>query len=347
MSVHDLPPARKLRRLGLYAPFVLLAVAFVAWSGVWFWARDAAQKRMDAAVADLARAGYPVTWKTREVGGYPFRMDITLTEVTASEPSGWSLQAPRIEGEAQMHAIESWLIAAPEGLTFVRPVGGPVVVKGDLVRASLTNLEKRPPSLSFEGVKLTFTPQPGAQPFALSSAGRVEFHLRAGPDDEGGVFATVENGKAQLSGLAGRIAGDKPIALVWNSTLSKMSAFQGRDWPSAVRNWSAAGGKMTVRNAGVTAGEAVLGVNSGTLGVGADGRLSGALDVSLRQAPRALAVMGSNGAMAPEAAQAAAAVAQAREQPGGGAHATITFQAGQTTLGPVAVGPAPKVYDGR
>jgi hypothetical protein len=175
----------------------------------------------------------------------------------------------------------------------------------------------------------------------------VEFHLRAGPDDEGGVFATLDNGKAQLSGLAGRIAGDKSIAIVWNSTLSKMSAFQGRDWPSAIRNWTGAGGKMTVRNAGVTAGETVLGVNSGTLGVGGDGRLTGALDVSLRQAPRALAVMGSNGAMAPEAAQAAAAVAQAREQPGGGAHATITFQAGQTTLGPVAVGPAPKVYDAR
>jgi hypothetical protein len=347
MSLPDPRPGRKLSRLGLYGPFILLGVAAVAWTGAWFWARGEAQTRMDAAVAGLAQAGYPITWKTREVGGYPFRMDITLTEVSARAPSGWALQAPRIEGEAPMHALGSWLIAAPAGVTFVRPVGGPVAVKGDFIRASLTHMERRPPNLSFEGIKLTFTPQPGAQPFALSSAGRVELHLRAGPDDEGGVFASLDNGRAQLTGLAGRIAGDKPISAVWNSTLSKMSTFQGRDWASAVRHWSDAGGKVTVRNAGVTAGEAVLGVNSGTLAVGTDGRLSGALDVSLRQAPRALGVLGQGGVVSPEAAQAAGAVAQAREQAGGAAQASINFQAGQTTLGPVAIGPAPKVYDVR
>ncbi|MGI9170166.1 MAG: DUF2125 domain-containing protein, partial [Caulobacteraceae bacterium] len=43
-----------------------------------------------------------------------------------------------------------------------------------------------------------------------------------------------------------------------------------------------------------------------------------------------------------EAAGAAAAVIGAR----GGPAATVTldFQAGQTTLGPAAIGPAPKVY---
>ena len=347
MSLHDLPPTRKPSRLGLYAPFVLLLIAIVAWSGLWFWARGEAQARMDAAVADLQRAGYAVTWKDRVLGGYPFRMDVTLTDFSAREPSGWALQAPRLEAEAYVHAPGHWMLAAPEGLTFVRPKGGPVQVRATNLRASLKDLDKRPSSFSFQAVKPTFEPQPGAQPFALASADLVEFHLRPGPDDEGGVFLDLKNGKARLSGLFARIAGDKPISMNWNATLSKMSAFTGATWPDAVRNWTAAGGRMTVRNAGITAGEALIGARAGALSVGSDGRLTGALDVTLRQAPRALGVLGDEGVIPQPNAEAAMAVARARQGPGDAATATITFQAGQTTLGPVAIGPAPKVYEVR
>jgi hypothetical protein len=347
MSLPDTTPPRKRLRLGLWLPFVALGVLIAGWSGGWVWARGQTAARMDGAVQALGRAGYEVSWARRQIGGYPFRMDVTLTDAHVREPSGWALEAPRIEGEAFMHAITSWLIAAPDGITFVRPLGGPVAVKGQVIRASLTHPNARPPSFSFEGVKLVFTPQPGAQPFALTTADRVELHLRAGPDDEGGVFVRVDNGKAGLSGLFARVAGGKPISIVWNSTLSKMSAFAGHDWPAAVRHWSDAGGRMTVRQAGVTAGDAVIGANSGTLGAGADGRLTGALQVTLRQAPRGLAALGETGVIAPESAQAATVVAQARQGAGDTAEATINFQAGRTTLGPVALGPAPKVYDPR
>ena len=347
MSVHDPSPPRKPRRLGLYLPFVVLALAVAAWSGVWVWARGQTQTRMDAAAADLAKAGYQLTWKDRVVGGYPFRMDVTLTDARLREPSGWALEAPRIEGEAFMHAPTHWLIAAPDGITFVRPIGGPVAVKGQLIRASLSHPDAHPPSFSFEGVKLTFAPQPGAQPFALTAADRVEFHLRAGPEDQGGVFARVDNGNARLSGLLARVAGDKPVSIVWNSTLSKMSAFTGPDWPSAVRRWAEAGGSMTVRQAGITAGDAVVGSNSGSLGVGRDGRLTGVLDVTLRQAPRTLGALGDEGVIDQEAVRAATAVTEARQGGGDAARATLNFQAGRTTLGPVALGDAPKIYQPR
>ena len=347
MSLHDLPSPRKPSRIGLYAPFILLVIAIIGWSGFWFWARGEAQARIDAGVADLQRAGYAVTWKERTLGGYPFRMDVTFTDFSARDPSGWALTTPLLEAEAFMHAPGHWMLATPQGLTFVRPVGGPVQVKAVNLRASLTNLDKRPPSFSFQGVKPTFEPAPGAQPFALASADLVEFHLRPGPDDEGGVFVEVKNGKARLSGLLGRIAGDKPVSLTWNSTLSKMSAFGGPTWPEAVRRWTAAGGRMNVRSAGLTAGDALIGAKSGALSVGSDGRLNGALDVTLRQAPRALGVMADTGVIPQPNAEAARAVAQARQGAGEAATATITFQAGQTTLGPVAIGPAPKVYEVR
>jgi hypothetical protein len=347
MSLPDPQPPRKLLRLGLWLPFVALGLLIVGWSAAWFWARGQVATRMDAAVEAAGRAGYQIAWKDRAIAGYPFRLDVNLTEARIREPSGWALEAPRLDGEAFMHAPTHWLLAAPDGLTFVRPVGGPVVVKGQGLRASLTHLTAHPPSFSFEGVKLTFAPAPGAQPFALTSADRVEIHLRAGPNDEGGVFTMLEGGKAQLSGLFARIAGGKPVAIVWNSTLSKISALSGASWPDAVRHWSDAGGRMTVRNAGLTAGDAVIGVTSGTLGVAADGRASGSLAVTLRQAPRGLAALSDTGVIPPESAEAATAVTQARQGAGDVAQATIVFQAGRTTLGPVALGAAPRIYGPR
>jgi hypothetical protein len=156
----------------------------------------------------------------------------------------------------------------------------------------------------------------------------------------------VKNGKAQLSGMLGRVAGEKPVSIEWDGRISAIDAFRGPDWPDAVRNWTTAGGRMSVKRGGLTAGDALVGVNSGNLGVGSDGRLTGVLDVSLRQAPRALGVMGASGALPLDRAVAATAVAEARTS-GDLARATLNFEAGQTTLGPVALAPSPKVYDRR
>lgn len=345
MSLPDPSAARKPNRWPLYAPFLILLAAAMAWSGVWVWERGRALTALDAAQASWRTAGYQLAWKSRSIGGYPFRLDVSLTDVSLREPSGWALLAPRIEAEAFAYAPTHWLIAATEGLTFLRPRGGAVSVSGDLIRASLSNPDALPPSLSFEGVKLHFQTPTGARPFGLTTADRVEFHLRAGPDDEGGVFATVTNGKARPSSLFGRIAGDRPVSLDWNATTSKMSGFGGRDWAEGVRRWTAGGGRMTVRKGSLTLGEARIAVNSGTLSAGADGRLTGALDVSLRQAPRVLGALEDDGVIAPETAQGAKVVIQAGQSGQGDiAHATINFLAGRTTLGPVAVGPAPPIY---
>lgn len=350
MSVPDPTPPRKVSRLGVYIPFALLTLFIVVWSAGWVWARGQVLSRMDAAAAALRTAGYDVAWNDRRIGGYPFRLNVGLNEVRLADRSGWALEAPRIEAQAFLHAPTTWVIAAPQTLTFVRPNGGPVQIRGKLIRASLSHLTTWPANLSFEGVGLTFEPLAGAQPFGLTAAERVEFHIRRAPKevgDEAGVWLMVKGGKARLSGLLGRIAAEKPIAVEWDGRLSKIDAFRGRSWADAVRAWTAAGGRMTVKRAGLTAGDAVVGASGGTLRVDSTGRVAGVLDVSLRQAPRALEAMGAAGTITRDQAEVATAVTTARQESDAVARATINFEAGQTTLGPVALAPAPKVYEAR
>lgn len=340
----DPGPARKPSRFWLYAPFVLAGLAAAAWTGFWFYASGETARRMDLAADRFRAAGYDIAWSKRTIDGYPFRLDVTLQDARLREPSGWGLDTPRLEAEAYMHALTHWVFATPHGLTFVRPVGGPVEVTGKTLHASLHDVGRVPPSFSFEGVGLTFTPAPGAQPFALAAADRVEFHLRPGPDSQGAVLFKLEGGQARLSGLFARMAQGKPISMVWDSLVTRTGAFHGRDWAEAARAWSQGGGQIQVRQAGLTAGEALVGAQSGTLGVDSDGRLAGSLDVSLRQAPRALDAMAKAGAITPDTALAATAVAQARQDQPDLARASLTFQAGRATLGPVAIGPAPRLF---
>ncbi len=168
MSVPDTKPARKPRRLGLVLPFALLILAIVVWSGFWFWTRIQTGDRMDQAAEALRSAGYEVSWETRSIGGYPFRLNVTLTEAQIREPSGWAIATPRLESEAFMHALDHWVFAAPDGLTFTRPQSGSVQVSGRVLRASLGDTDRKPPSFDFQGLDVIFAPGPGAQPFALS-----------------------------------------------------------------------------------------------------------------------------------------------------------------------------------
>ncbi len=343
MTLPDPQSPRKVRRRGLYAPYLIALVLAAGWSGAWFWVRAKAEREMDAGRERLVAAGYPVSWQSRRIDGFPFRLDLHLTGFRLGEPSGWAIAIPRLEAEAYAYSPDHWMLVAPDGVTFTRPRDGGVAVQARVLRASLSHLTEYPPRLSVEGGDLTFAAAPGARPYFITAAKGLNLHLKAGPNDQGAVYVGLDQANAQLSGLMARIAQGKPIAITADAIFSKAGQFQGRDWPSAVQGWSAAGGAFQVRQLTVAAGESILDARSGMLSVDPDGRVRGSLKATLRQAPKALDAMGRSGAITEKAADSAASIAQGAQQ-GDVANVTLDFRDGQTTLGPVSVGPAPKVY---
>jgi hypothetical protein len=322
---------------------VALAAVGLAWSLGWLWLAGQVTGHMDAASRAWASQGGELSWDSRRIYGFPFRIDVDLTNARARGASGSGLSIPVLQTEAFVFAPTHWVGVAPQGAVLWRKRGEPVVVKAKVLRASVSDFAAHPPRIAVEGLGLTFATPKGAKPAFITSAAELHFHAMAGPDDQGAVLLELDGATARLGGLFARIAQGRPIGITGDLIYSHAGAFAGPDWPSAVAAWSGAGGAITVRHVAITAGEAMLDARSGTLTVGPDGRLAGSLAASLRQAPRALAAMDRAGAISPGAAGTAANVPGAQ---GGRALVTVTvdFEAGQTTLGPAAIGPAPKIY---
>jgi len=344
MTLPDQTPPRKPRRWFLYAPWILSLIVVLGWSGYWVVLRSQLVSRMDAAAEQARAAGWQAEWQSRQISGFPFRLNVTLNGVNVAEPSGWGIAAGQLRAETYAYRPGHWVAYTPDGVTIRRPGAMPLQVRAKTLRASLNNLNRTPPGLSVEGEGLSFSTPAGAQPPVFSAADKMQVHLRPGPDDQGAVLFRLDSAAAEQGRWLGRVAQGRPVTVVFDGLLSRADSLQGPDWASMVRNWSSAGGSLNLRTAQLSAGDAALNATSGKLGVGFDGRLRGDLQAELREAPMALAALAENQGVSAEAAAAAAAVAQARQGGAPLARAAINFEAGQMTLGPVALGPAPRIF---
>ena len=277
-QVHSVPPAgRKPRRLGLYIPWGLALALVIGWSVTWVWMIGETGRRLDAAAAALRAAGWRVSWTGRQLGGYPFRLDVDLDGLALKDPSGWAVSLPRVESEAYVFAPTRWVLAAPDGLAFTRRGGGAVTVMARLLRASVSGWDQSPPKLALEGDDLTFTPAPGGKPFWLTRARLLQLEIRPGPDDQGAVYFGVEDAVASPSGWLGRAAAGKLVKLVTETTFTHAGDVTGPSLRAALTRWAHAGGALAVEQISLNAGDASLASRQGTLSVADNGDLQGSM----------------------------------------------------------------------
>ena len=337
------PARRPPSRLWLILPFAVVGLALIALCAWWFVGANRLEAAVDEAAQAHREAGRTLEWRSRRVTGFPFRFKATFEGLRFASPSGWAVQAPRLEAQANAYDVGHWVISAPRGLTLVRPAAGPVRVDARVLRASVAGVGRAPPRVSVEGVGLTFTPGPGAEPVPFAAAERFELHLRPAEGREGDAAFVVRLRQAapRPAGLVAFVSAGRPADIVWDSVLTEFGALDGRDWASAVEAWSGRGGEMQVREASLLAGDVAARIRDGRLSVGRDGRLRGRLDLALNRPLQALAALGQLEGASPDALGTATAVAQAR-----GAQATLplVFEAGVMTVGPVRLGDAPRVY---
>jgi hypothetical protein len=316
-----LQPPRKHRRFWLFAPYVLALIVALVWSGVWWTEKLKVEHEITRQAAELTKQGYTARWQAMKVGGWPFRLHVALTAPEAGDSAGWRLTAPRILAQAMAWAPDIWVIAAPDGLELTRPGEGALAVSGKMIRASIGGLKKSErPRFSLEGDGLSLTAAQGARPAAFTAIDKLELHLQPGPNDQAALLVRIDGGTLRPDAGLAKLASGKPLQLVWDSRLTKLSAFKGSNWPGALQAWRNAGGQMTVVDAELGLGGQKLKGEGGPLAVDTDGRLSGQL---------ALKVEGVGGAL--------------MRALGLGGPVPLSFKDGRAAIGPAPVGQALKI----
>jgi hypothetical protein len=347
-SAHDpisepQPPRKKPRRLWLFAPYAALILLFLGYSAFWLVVRGRIEGAIDARAEAMRQAGYTVDLGRRRVDGYPFRLKISLSDLRIVSPGGWGVAAPTLTGEAYIHDPGHWVLVAPTGLTVTRPEGGAVAISGQALRASIAGVDRTPWRIVLQADKPVFTPAPGARPFSLARADLLELYLKPAPKAGNGlVLFRMEGAHAAPETLLFALAGPAPVTATLQGELTGAGAFRGGDWGEAVRAWARSGGRLQAVQGTASADKTVVKANGGTLSVGGDGRVVGTVPLQLTRAATVFDGLARADKLDPNAAAQAAAVATARAQ-GQATNLDLVFQAGATTVGPIRIGPSPKV----
>ncbi|MBE7244948.1 MAG: DUF2125 domain-containing protein [Actinomycetospora chiangmaiensis] len=241
------PPGRGARRsrLGLFLPYILLALVVVGWSVGWFWIRERAAGEIDGWMAREAAAGRTWTCADRALGGYPFRIELRCSAVTLDRADGRFRLGPST-AVAQIYQ--------PRLIVFES--AGPFhVEQGDLTGdAAWKSLQG-----SFHGAADGFTRASlvvdapnvtvkGADPGPIAVSGKhLELHARPSPgryESDGAVDISLRLNQAQAPRLDALTGTQDPADLALDATLTQATVLRTGTVARELERWRQAGGTL-------------------------------------------------------------------------------------------------------
>lgn len=297
----DMIPAPRRRPLWrLFIMPALLLVAAIAWSGFWFYAASEVGVRADAWRAQEAKAGRIYDCAKRSVAGYPFRLEVscddasvTLVSQTAGAGAPFTARLGEIMVIASIYQPKL-LIAEFKAPATIADRGQPpsLKVNWSVARSSVAGLPAVPEraDLVFENPSIDRVNGPVQTP--LARADHVELHGRLA---EGSVAANpVIETVLQIAG--GSIQELHPLLAApfesdIQTRLSGLQDFSPKPWPERFREMQAAGGKVEIVRSRIRQGD-LIAIAAGTLGLNAQGRIEGELQMTVTGLERVIPALG-------------------------------------------------------
>lgn len=344
----------------LIIPFAIVLIVLVAWTAWWFWLSQQVRERLDLAAEGLRAQGWEVVYSEPVLTGWPFRTRLESAHVRLTAPTGHEIAAPRLAAEANAYRPDRWVVVADDGLVLTRGDKGKVAVAAPVIRASASGLTEPFPNLALEILEPVFTAHPGAEPFPLARAERIELYLRPGQprETDGEAVQTALPASRRnvdvlfrLIDAVGRDGG--PIAFMSRDGLFSLQAetvvenFQGLSGPDAsslLAAWTASGGRFLDVRGEMQAGESAARLTADELRADENGRLVGTLRLSADRAAPALAGLAQSDTVNRTATVGAAAAAGADEVLTGDVELEVEFREGRAWLGPFNLAPAPELF---
>jgi hypothetical protein len=295
------PRRRPLWRLFI-AP-VLLLIAAAAWSAFWFYAASQVDVTADAWRAREARSGRIYDCAGRSVAGFPFRLEVrcdgasvSLQSQTAGQAAA---QAPVIAKLGEILVVAQvydpkLLIAEFTAPATISDRGGPpsMMVNWSKARASVVGLPAtlQRASIVFDDPEIDRVNSSVQAP--LARAKHIELHgrLAEGSPADHPVIETVfriEGGSLQdVHPLL-----TEPFNADVRTMLSGLKDFSPKPWPERFREIQAAGGHVEIVQSRIQQGE-LIAVAAGTLGLSANGRLDGELQMTVAGIEKVIPALG-------------------------------------------------------
>jgi hypothetical protein len=336
----------------VYILFAALLAAAAAWSGWWFVGSAAKEEAFASWLADRRAEGWLAEAAKIETAGFPSRFDTRLERLALADPeAGWAWETPFLDVLMLSYRPNAAVAALPSGQTLAVP-GARARLDGDLMRASLRfvpgpSLELARLSVEAEALRLTAeagwiaearklaahvlgsnpetAPEDSYDVYLEADSVRLPEPLRAAIDPTGALPAVFDrfllDARAALEApLDRRAVEDRPPG----ARLISLEALEAR--------W----GRMALRA-------------SGTLRADAQGYAEGEIDLRAENWREMLRAAQAAGAIPAELASALEFGLGLLAGLGGGGDALaapLSFSGGQARIGPIPIGPAPRIGSG-
>lgn len=334
------------RRSGCGVPALLLLILVVVggWSGYWFFLSGQIRQGLAQTETRLEAAGWRIAHGEPRIDGWPFRIQVVMDDVEVIAPSGHGLRAPELRTEATAYQLDRWVIVAPDGLELGRAAKGWVAVQGQALRASVSQLAGAPPRVIIEFDQPRFTPTEGSEPFPITGAARLIINLMPEAEGRAGVLFDLDTATPRPGGVLARMSENRVFDLSAEGVADQAGRLSGATWSEALAAWSREGGALTEVRLEATAEQDFARGQSDRLSADPNGRLVGDLQVHLRGGTAPIAGLAQAPGVDPRAAAAVAVGAQLTSGFRGETNVLLRFSDGRTIVGPVSLGPAPKVF---
>jgi len=282
---------------------VLLLVAAAAWSTFWFFAASQVDVRADAWRAQEAKSGRVYDCAKRSVAGFPFRLEVrcdgasvTLLSQTAAQAA---TQAPMTAQLGEILIVAQvydpkLLIAeftAPATISD-RGQQPSMIVNWSKAHSSVVGLPAVPQRASITFDDPSVNRVDGSVQAPLAGARHIELHgrLAEGSALDRPVIETV----LQIAG--GSVQGLHPLLVQpfdadVRTMLSGLKDFSPKPWPERFREIQAGGGHVEIVQSRIAQGD-LIAVAAGTLGLTADGRLDGELQMTVAGIEKVIPALG-------------------------------------------------------
>lgn len=281
-------PPQKRSRWPLFVMPGLLVLLGIGWTGFWFYASGQVGTQFDLWRAREAEAGRVYDCGKLNVGGYPFRFEVTcdnanveLISQTASRKLG-KAELNQILAVAQIYNPQLLIAEFTSPLTFTEQGEQQSLIlnwKGS--QASVYGLPKSPQRVSFVMDDPVLERSAGSVRTPLGRAKHIELHGRIA---EGSV---AENPVIDVAWQVAQGSSDalhpvlgEAFDMTTQARLKGLKDFRPKPWPERFREIQAADGRIEIVQSRLQQGTLVA-VATGALGISAQGFLEGELQMTV------------------------------------------------------------------